>query len=223
MKKVFLFPALMAAILFASCGGSSTVSESGTAASATAGAITYAIDSASSNVEWLAKKVTGQHNGTVTIKSGQIQSDSGKLAAGKFVMDMNSIVVLDLPATDEYNAKLLGHLKSDDFFSVEKNPEAAFEIVSATPIAGAAAGAANYTVTGNLTIKGISKAVTFPATITMTATDVTAKAEFDIDRTQWDIKFGSGKFFPDLGDKMINDAFTVKFNITAKASAPVAA
>jgi hypothetical protein len=152
----------------------------------------------------------------VVIKSGELNAEAGKLTAGKFAMDMTSIKVLDLTDT-EMNGKLTGHLNSDDFFATAKSPESTFEIVSVEPIAGAAAGAANYNVKGNLTIKGIAKAITFPATITMDEKELKANASFDIDRTEWDIKYGSGKFFQDLGDKMINDAFTVKFNIVAKA------
>jgi polyisoprenoid-binding protein YceI len=217
MKKSIFALAVVAATFFASCGGSSVKTEDGQAAAeAGAGAVAYKLDAASSSVEWTAKKVTGQHNGTVAIKSGELNAEAGKLTAGKFAMDMTSIKVLDI--TDaETNGKLSGHLNSDDFFATAKNPESTFEIVSVEPIAGAAAGAPNYTVKGNLTIKGIAKAITFPATITMDEKELKANAQFDIDRTEWDIKYGSGKFFQDLGDKMINDAFNVKFNIVAKA------
>lgn len=217
MKKSIFALTVVAATFFASCGGSSVKTEDGQAAAeAGAGAVAYKLDAAASTVEWTAKKVTGQHNGTVAIKSGELNAEAGKLTAGKFAMDMTSIKVLDL--TDaEMNGKLTGHLNSDDFFATAKSPESTFEIVSVEPIAGAAAGAANYNVKGNLTIKGITKAITFPATITMDEKELKANATFDIDRTEWDIKYGSGKFFQDLGDKMINDAFTVKFNIVAKA------
>lgn len=217
MKRVLLIPVVFAALVMSSCGGSN-VDEAGKVAQADSAAVTYTIDSAGSLVEWTAKKVTGQHNGTVAVKSGMIQAAAGKVAAGKFVLNMNSIVVLDMPATDEFNAKLLGHLKSDDFFAVEKNPEAQFEIVKVEAATDAASGN-NSTVTGNLTIKGISKSITFPANIAIEPAQLTAKAEFNIDRTEWDIKYGSGKFFQDLGDKMINDEFTVKFNLLAKAAA----
>lgn len=220
MKRVILMSSVISMLILSSCGGSSVNSgESADAAKAGAGAVTYVLDSTGSNVEWLAKKVTGQHNGTVAIKSGELQVDSSKLTAGKFVMDMNSIIDLDIPAGDEYNAKLVGHLKSDEFFASEKHPESTFELVKAEPIAGAAAGAANYTVTGNLTIKGIAKSITFPATITISPEAVSCVAEFEIDRTQWDIKYGSGKFFQDIGDKMIYDTFVVKFNLNAKVKA----
>ncbi|MEX1187789.1 MAG: YceI family protein [Bacteroidia bacterium] len=90
-------------------------------------------------------------------------------------------------------------------------------MVSVEKIADAAANQANYTIKGNLTIKGITKAITFPATVSMTDEAVNATAEFEIDRTEWDIKYGSGKFFQDLGDKMIYDNFIIKLNIAAKA------
>lgn len=217
MKKSIFALTVVVATLFASCGGSSVKTEDGQAAAeAGAGAVAYKLDAASSSVEWTAKKVTGQHNGTVAIKSGELKAEAGKLTAGKFAMDMTAIKVVDI--TDaETNGKLAGHLNSDDFFATAKNPESTFEIVSVEPIANAAAGAPNYTVKGNLTIKGIAKAITFPATITMDEKELKATAQFDIDRTEWDIKYGSGKFFQDLGDKMINDAFNVKFNIVAKA------
>ena len=216
MNKMFFIPAVCAALVLSSCGGSSKVEESGKVAEASAVALTYEIDSASSNVAWLAKKVGGQHSGTVAIKSGKLQADSGMISAGNFVLDMTSVAVTDIPASEEGNGKLVGHLKSEDFFSVEKNPMANFDIVSVEPIAGAAAGAANFTVKGNLTIKGISKAITFPATIDMTSEMVSAKATFEIDRTEWDIKFLSGKFFKDLGDKVIYDNFQISFDLKAK-------
>jgi len=216
MKSTFFLSAITAMFVLASCGSNSSTEASGEAAEAGATAVNYTIDPASSKVEWVAKKVTDQHNGTVALKSGELKAEAGAITAGKFILDMNSILVLDLPAEDEYNAKLLGHLKSADFFNVESAPESSFEIVSVEPIADAIAGAANYNVKGNLTIKGISKAITFPATINVSENNVAANAEFDIDRTEWDIKYGSGKFFQDLGDKMINDEFTVKFALNAK-------
>ena len=217
MRKLLIFPAFAAMVYLASCNGNAAKTEDGQeAAKAGTEAVTYKIDPASSNVEWHAKKVTGQHNGIVTVKSGELNAQGGKLVAGKFAMDMKSIKVLDLQDA-EMNGKLTGHLNSDDFFATAKNPESTFELVSAEPIANAAAGAANYNIKGNLTIKGITKAITFPAVVTINENEVVTNAEFQIDRTEWDIRYGSGKFFQDIGDKAINDNFTVKFNITAKA------
>ena len=95
MNKMFFIPAICAAFLLTSCGGSSKVEDSGKVAEASAAALTYEIDSASSNVAWLAKKVTGQHSGTVAIKSGKLQADSGVISAGNFVLDMTSVAVTD--------------------------------------------------------------------------------------------------------------------------------
>lgn len=217
MKKAIFALTVATATFLASCGGSGVKTEEGqTAAAADSVAKAYALDATASTFEWNASKVSGTHNGTVAIKGGELNVKDGAITAGSFVMDMTSIKVLDI--TDaETNGKLTGHLNSEDFFNTAANPEAKFEIVSAEAIAGAAAGASNYNVKGNLTIKGITKAITFPATIAVSETEVKANAQFDIDRTEWDIKYGSGKFFQGLGDKMINDAFTVKFNIVAKA------
>ncbi|MCB0819705.1 MAG: YceI family protein [Bacteroidetes bacterium] len=217
MKKTIFGTALLAVIFLASCaGGETKTEESGEVAAAGTEAKTFAIDNSASKVAWLAKKVTGEHNGTVAIKSGDLKVENGNVSAGKFVLDMSTITVLDLE-DPEYNAKLTGHLKSPDFFAVETSPESVFEIVSVEAIPGAAAGQPNYNVKGNLTIKGISKAITFPATINVEENAVSAQAEFAVDRTAWDIQYGSGKFFQDLGDKMIYDDFTINFSIVAKA------
>lgn len=176
---------------------------------------TYKVDAAASKVEWLGEKVTGKHNGTVGVQSGTVEMANGRLTGGTFTMDMNSIKVLDL--TDaEYNAKLLGHLKSDDFFSVEKNPTSTFKITSVTPIKDAKNGQPNYTVAGDLTIKGITKPVSFPTTVSMNNTQVMAKGTTKVDRTQYDIKYGSGSFFDNLGDKAISNDMTITFNVVAK-------
>lgn len=166
-----------------------------------------------SKLEWVGKKVTGQHNGTVDIKKGEVFLDNGKLTGGNLEFDFTTIKVIDL--TDpESNAKLTGHLKSDDFFSVASHPIGKFEITSATPVSDGSGN--NYSLNGNLTIKEITKPVTFPAKVNVSGDVVTASADFNIDRTLWDIKFRSGKFFENLGDNLIHDDFNIKFNITAK-------
>jgi polyisoprenoid-binding protein YceI len=122
--------------------------------------------------------------------------------------------VVDLTDAD-YNAKLTNHLKSDDFFSVEKNPKAVFKITKAAPIAHAKTGENNYTITGDLTIKGITNSLTFPAKVNISGSQADATAKFDIDRTKYDVKFRSGKFFENLGDKMIYDNFTIDLKLVA--------
>lgn len=166
-----------------------------------------------SNLEWTAKKVTGSHNGTVSIINGELITDKGNLTGGKFEVDFSSIKVLDLQDA-EMNAKLTGHLKSEDFFSVEKFPVGKFVITSISPLSDGSGN--NYIINGDLTIKGISKNISFPALVSTSDNGITAKADFKIDRTLWDIKYRSGKFFPDLGDKMIDDEFNIKLSIAAK-------
>jgi polyisoprenoid-binding protein YceI len=117
-----------------------------------------------------------------------------------------------------YNAKLVGHLKSDDFFGVEKNPTSTFKITKVEPIANAKAGEANYTITGDLTIKGKTHPATFPAVVTVNGNNATAKATATVDRAKYDIRYGSKSFFDNLGDKVINDEFTLAINIVAGAN-----
>lgn len=172
---------------------------------------TLTIDASASTLKWIGKKVTGQHDGTVNLKSGQVLMDKGALTGGEFVVDMTTIKVDDLKDADS-NAKLTGHLKSDDFFSVEKNPTALFKITQAAP--GAVKG--THSVTGDLTIKGVTHPVTFPVTVTEKDGKTQAKGTVSVDRTKYDIKYGSGKFFKGLGDKVIHDDFTIELTLVAK-------
>lgn len=170
---------------------------------------TLKVDTKASTINWGAKKVTGTHAGTVPLESGTLVIDNDKLKGGSFVADIKSLVVTDV--TDkEMNGKLTNHLKSDDFFSVEKHPQAKLVISSVTPKGGNA-----YDVTGKLTIKGITQDVKFPATVTADAKKVTANAKVSIDRTKYDIKFRSTNFFENLGDKAIDNDFTLDVNLVA--------
>lgn len=217
MKKLTL-SALFVASLFVSAGTVATAQTRGALAvnnTKAAKAATYQVDAAKSQLTWNGKKVTGEHSGTINVANGQILVAGNKVTGGAFDIDMTSIKNTDL--TDpEYNGKLIGHLKSDDFFSVEKNPKASFKITNLTPIKGAKAGQANYTVKGNLTIKGITNPVSFPATIAVNNGTATAKGVATLDRTKWDIRYGSKSFFANIGDKAIHDDFTLNFNIVAK-------
>ncbi|MFD3002479.1 YceI family protein [Pontibacter toksunensis] len=177
----------------------------------------YKVDVAKSDVKWHAKKVTGEHIGNISLSSGLLDVQGKKVVGGTFAFDMNSITCSDIKDA-EYNQKLVGHLKSDDFFSVEKNPTATFKITSVKPIAGAAAGAPNTTVTGDLTIKGITKPVSFPATVTVKDGVANPKADVTVDRTKFDIRYRSINFFENLGDKAIHDDFVVSLDITASQS-----
>jgi polyisoprenoid-binding protein YceI len=156
-----------------------------------------------STVKWHAAKVTGEHWGTVELKSGSLQIEGDKITTGQFVMDMTTIVNEDL-TSEEWNTKLIDHLKSDDFFSVEKFPTSKFVITKSETFKDGKA-----KVTGNLTIKGITNPVSFEAT----KQGNTFTAKITIDRTLYDIRYGSGKFFEDLGDKVINDNFDLTISL----------
>lgn len=164
------------------------------------------INPAISTIDWLGKKVTGQHNGKVKLKSGTLTLKDGKVT-GEFIMDMTTITVEDIQG--EYADKLLGHLKSDDFFSVDKHKESKFVITSSKSL-----GKNQYEIAGSLTIKGITNTITFPATIVNDSDGFMAKADFKVDRTKFDIKYGSGSFFDNLGDKTIYD--DIEFSVNLK-------
>ena len=161
-----------------------------------------------STVEWIGEKVVGKHNGAISIKEGVINLHDGHLSGGKIIINMETITCADLEG--EWSDKLVKHLNSPDFFDVANNKTATLEVIKFTKTEGN-----NYTVTGNLTIKGITKPISFPANIQIKEGKLAAYAEFKIDRTLYDIKYGSGKFFEGLGDKMISDEFTIKFKIAA--------
>jgi polyisoprenoid-binding protein YceI len=169
----------------------------------------YKVDASKSKLTWIGKKVTGEHTGTINIAEGAFTAKSNKVTGGSFAIDMTSIKVLDV-TNPSANEKLTGHLKSDDFFSSEKNPKANFVITAITP-----AEKDQYTVKGNLTIKGITNEITFPATIQFVSGQLQAKAKIVIDRTKFDIKYRSGNFFENLGDKAIADEFELNVELVA--------
>jgi len=169
---------------------------------ATVSAQTKNINTSTSTIEWLAKKVTGQHNGTVNFKDGALVFKGKKLKGGTFTVDMTSLTATDL--SGEYQGKLNGHLKADDFFGTDKFPTAKLvfkKIGTKSPNV--------YKVTADLTIKGITKPVIFD----MTVNGDTASTTFNVDRTKYDIKYNSKSFFGSIGDKAINDEFELKVNL----------
>ncbi|WP_080240575.1 YceI family protein [Spirosoma rigui] len=172
-------------------------------------ATTYKVDAQKSILNWNGKKVTGEHSGTIKVSDGVLMVDGGKLSGGTFTFDMNSIVNTDL--TDPgYNAKFIGHMKSEDFFNTAKFPTSTFKVTKVTPKGGDA-----YDITGNMTIKGITNAVTFPATVKMAGNTITADGKATLDRTKYDIRYGSKSFFENIGDKAIYDDFTVEIKLVA--------
>ena len=172
----------------------------------------FKVDTSKSTVKWNAKKVTGEHYGTVNIENGNLQVEGNKVKSGIIVMDMLTITVEDL-TNESSNKKLTSHLKSDDFFSADKHPEAALKLKDVVLKSGN-----NYTFTGDLTIKDITHPVTFDATMDVKDNTLKAKGQVEVDRTLYDIKFRSGRFFSDLGDNLIYDTFTLTFDVVANES-----
>lgn len=166
----------------------------------------YVVDVTASNVTWKGFKPTGSHYGSLKVKSGSFSFANGVVVSGEFVLDMTSIVVLDIPVEKKGNAKLVGHLKADDFFGVEKNPTATFKITKVE----------ENTVSGDLTIKGKTKNVTFTASSSDVDGVKSVKSEaFKIDRTDFDIKYKSKTFFDNLKDKFINDEIEITIAVSS--------
>lgn len=212
-------------LILASCGPSGEkANSSNPEAVISAAGVQYNANISTSVIDWEGTKPGGSHVGTIAIQSGTVNVDKGQIVGGSFLIDMKSIKNTDL--TDpEYNKKLVGHLMSPDFFAVDSFPTAKFEItkVETLPQPENLDGvSANSIVSGNLTIKNISRAIQFKANIVVdeAAGSVSATSvKFIIDRSEWKIKYGSRKFFDNLKDKFINDEIGMKVMIKAtKAS-----
>ena len=169
----------------------------------------YAIDVATTTIVWKGAKVGGEHTGNISVKEGGFTFEDGQLTGGSFVIDMNSITCTDLDA--EYGGKLVGHLKSDDFFGVATYPTSTVVIKSVVP-----QGPGLYKVVADLTIKQTTKEIKFPATVDVKNGTVTATADITVDRSEFDVRYGSGSFFDDLGDKVIYDDFNLAVTAVAK-------
>ena len=161
------------------------------------------INTKNSTVLWKGNKVTGSHEGVIKIKSGLLKFNKEELIGGEFEIDMNSLVCTDL--SGEYKGKLEGHLKSDDFFGVTKFPTATLKIKKVIKQKGNI-----YECTADITIKGKTEVVQFNTTLNKNS----ATAKIKIDRTKFDVKYGSGSFFDGLGDNMIYDEFDLHINLS---------
>lgn len=228
-RKPFLL-ALSALLALAACtdapdSDQAKTSEAQTAADA-AGGESLAVNTAQSNLVWIGTKVTGYHSGTVPIKSGTLTVRNDSLAAGRFTMDLTQMAVTGPEGSDAAgNQKLLGHLQSPDFFDVANHPEATFEITGVKPFSGTVQDTAvsrqealsqyrvtdpTHTISGNLTIKGVTKNIEFPARVTVSGNGVEAIAKFNIDRRQWNITY------PGKPDDLIRD--DIHMGIAVRAS-----
>ena len=222
MKKIVLKIALVTIIIsgLVACkekGTDATTGEAQEVAEATATALDYQVNPETSQIIWKGEKPTGKHHGTVKLASGTLAVKDGVIEAGKFSIDMNSITDLDLEGKMKENleAHLKGTVagKEGDFFNVTKYPFATFELTGISEKEG------KSIVSGNLTIKEKTHAIEFPATIISEENSVTLTSEpFQIDRTKWDVNYGSKTIFGNLGDKFINDMMELTVNIVASKS-----
>ena len=186
----------------------------------------YKVDTAQSEVTWIGAKITGQHTGILVIQEGQLELHDSILVGGRIVLDMVATQSLDKNIDEESNKKLTTHLRSADFFDVERHKTAVFEITGIVPFDSTAQTADNtrkyselrvknptHRLTGNLSIKSKKKSVTFPARITMAGDELRSKANFNIDRTQWGLTYRSDQ---SLGNQTIYPEVNINLNILAK-------
>jgi len=176
------------------------------------GKTTYKVDANNSSVAWKGHKVTGEHEGFIAIAAGTINMDGDKLTGGEFTIDMTSISATGMDAGMQ--GKLEGHLKSDDFFGVVSHPTAQLKITKVKSKGGV------YFITADVTIKEITHPVEFETTLTSTGGAMTATSKITIDRSKYNVRYGSNSFFDNLGDKAIYDNFDleVKLNFSEEVS-----
>ena len=177
----------------------------------------YQVDLNKSKINWEGEKkfTNTNHNGVIDLKSGSFKVEDGSIKAGNFVIDMTSLENKDLKGSPEDKKKLEGHLKSEDFFHVSKYPQGKFELTGVKKLSGDTAH--THTVKGNLTLKDVTKNISFPANIDMGKKSFKAKSEFHINRADFNVKYGSETFNPELvQDKIIKDAIHLDINLVAK-------
>lgn len=215
MRKSFILGLALLSSMWVSCANSGPEAENAAVEEVVTSedAASFVI-STNTPIKWLGKKLTGEHYGTIATSAGELYVTDNALSGGKFKLDMNSITVLDITDPDK-NADLTDHLKSDDFFAAANHPEGMFEITGVEALTAQDDMGNTHLISGNLTLKGIVQGIRFPAYIQLNEENIQAKAEFNIDRTLWDIRYRSGKFFPELGDKVINDQIGISFDIKA--------
>lgn len=172
----------------------------------------YPVDTAASSIEWAGRNPNSTHHGTLALSAGEVQVANREIR-GQFSIDMTSIKNLNL-AGDELQPVLEAHLKSDDFFFVKLFPEARFSMTARPTTSAGSVSAANYQVKGELNLRGISAAQSFPATIVTTDDGrLAAEAHFDFDRTRWGVIYGSTKFFEHLGMHLVFDQISLQLRI----------
>jgi polyisoprenoid-binding protein YceI len=162
-------------------------------------------DTSKTKISWLGERIASKHTGTVKLKSGWLNLQENKITSGEFLIDMSTI------KDDDNNQKLTSHLKSDDFFGVAKFPESKLVIKNSTPF-----DKGSGTVSGDLTLKGITSPVEFKTSMKKAEDGIWFYSNIIIDRTKYDVRFGSGSFFENLGDRTIFDEITFKVSLFVK-------
>lgn len=215
-KKILSVIVLATVTMFAiSCKGekkNETEAEAAkTEKTATVEAVKYTVDTANTTVTWKGSKVIGgSHDGTMNVSSGSFALKDGKLESGNFIIDINSLTVLDIPADDEGNAKLKGHLLSDDFFDAANHGSAAFTVTGVKEENG------KTMVEGNLTLKGVKKNISFPATVSVNGNQAMIKSEtFTINRADFGMTYGSSSLADTVKDRAISDDVELSVNVVA--------
>ena len=171
------------------------------------------IDNSLSEIKWIGNKISGSHDGKISIMNGYILKNKNLLSGGEIIVDMNSITVDDIEHPD-WNLSLVEHLKNEDFFDVEKFPTSKLKILSSKQITLDDKINSNIEILGELTIKGIMHEISIIAYVDMNQN--ISNGELIIDRTKWVIKYCSSSFFKDLGDRAIYDDFILNFKLTSK-------
>lgn len=231
-RQLVLMMALVPALLFAACkkAPESDVAKTGDAVEVSEAnkGVAYPINLKVSKMEWIGTKLSTYHHGEVNIKSGELKLADGKLSGGDFRIDMTTIVAHDA-GKEDINQKLTGHLLSPDFFDVANYPEASFEITGVKTFSGNAQepdgmneiseykiSSPNYTISGNLKIKDITKNIEFPARVEIANDKISAMAKFNIDRKLW------GIVYPGMPDDMVQDmiwfGISIESDITAETA-----
>ena len=175
---------------------------------------TLQVDMGNSQIKWIGRKVTGEHSGTLNLSGGWVVLDKNSINSGKFIFDMASISNTDIESP-EWKQKLEDHLKSEDFFHTDLFPHAILEIKKRQSLV-IENSKISAQVLADLTIRGITHEIKFPFDLTQSQNNFNAEGSVDIDRTLYNIQYKSGKFFDELGDKLIYDNFTVQFMVQTK-------
>jgi polyisoprenoid-binding protein YceI len=179
----------------------------------------YLIDTEKSVVEWTGRNINNRHYGRIALSGGDVVISNNLPVSGRFVLDMNRLANLDLQ-DEGWRGMLHRHLKSDDFFDVERYPSAVFQLQGAAPIAGATPGTSNVEINGTLTIRDTTRPLCFTAMVVPQEDgSLKAQAALDLDRTAWGVCYGSGRLYERLGMHLVNDLISIELFVVARQAA----